>query len=1831
MKTTLRLKSGLALLLSLVMMFSVMTPMMSFMATAISVDETKLGSNTKLTSKTDYAVAPGITESHIITHNKDGSNQVQGFALEVDLSDPTTSVIASYKDYDASKGWGMQMVRDQAIAAEKALGVNVVAGVNGDFYNMGTGQPTGTFVMNGTVYNTNNNWNYFAILNDGTPVIGSGKLDTSNVKECVGGPAVILKDGVITPDGLNSPYGVDQLPRSAVGITADGNIVMFVADGRQAPKSCGQTFKMLAETMIAFGCVDALSLDGGGSSTFVSQHEGSDTIELRNSPCDGAERTVSSALLVCSSAKPSGEFHHASLLPNNNYYTPGSSVEFSAKGVDSSGFAAPLPEDGSYAVADESFGSFTDNVFTSSGKEGTVVVNYMSEGKVSGSTTIEIRTPDELSFAKEELSLAFDQHSDLGLEAKYQGKVINTKAGDFIWELEDAKMGAFEGNTFVASPNESINGTITVKSAYDETVTATMYAVIGRQPYVVWDFEDESYYSFATGYLNANGGISKYLTGDASCNMLLGTYVDTGDIPRGAKGTAEVIDVDSGEVRMGSNALKINYDFTQQPDNKIDGVCIGAYSGTSSMEGTPTAIGLWLYAPEGTPNFWFRMRVLDAGANNGAGAVLTLNFTDRHDSKPADGIGGIDWQGWKYCEAQLTGVGPFALLGGECVRLMNCVNYSGNGDKTVTGAKNPDGTLEWRYLSPAERKGHVFIDNVQFVYGSNTQDVENPIIKSINVGNPDRSGMVNIDANTVFENNEMLIQASFVDFEDKYATGVNYDACRLYIDGKDVTASTTVVDGAFNYISTLANGLHSVKLIVRDNFNNETTETRYFTVNGTQDLPTVRVESADETCVLNKTFTVDFKANAIDKVTGVTTLIKIDKDIIKTAADATVTFAEGFSGTSAYDAEDGTLSITAAGTAAKTADWDNIFSVTFDIPWDVAEGKNFTYRVLEGAITYSDAEITTDSFSSANVIVPVTATYTITNDTIVVGSAGANIYVKDAAGNAVAGVEIYNDDGTYLGTTDKNGAYFSNEFASAAQEFVVYANSGDNYSFKTKNQSFNPAADAEGKPSYVISIATDNAATSKEFGWLASPLMTAEKAQAQYAEKTAYEAEGEAAFATVDGISTLYNYTGSNYEGNRTARINTVDIEGLKEGTEYAYRVGDGAIWSEVMYFTTTVEGTDTKFFVVGDIQAEDLSITNRVFDEIAAKEFDFGLQTGDAVETSSIYNLWTDVLEVFSRDEIQPVDMIHVYGNHELIGDATGDSSKLLFGHNDEEYNYYSVTYGNVYVAVINFQMTNTEEAFLEALEWLKADAAASDAIWKTLSIHSPIYNTNLDANIPWVSENLPAAAQEAGIDVVFTGHDHSYARTSPMIDGEPAENGVVYYICGNTGEKSYSAVIKPEYNFEFFIPRSDYQGIYLDVTANDKEMVINTYDVGMLVDSCIITNESDCVNNGHVFSHNDGWLTCTVCGYKKTVDGYTGVATDEATDRYVNIVDGQLETNKWSKIENDNYYLGADGVAVTGEYKIGEYTYQFDEEGKLTKLAFVNEDGTLATHIWITNPVTGKMNYLGDDGLPVTGTQKITDEVETNKEDVTESVTLTYTFDDNGDLVNGAFHKQGFYTYYYIAGIKQRGWHYVDGYWYYMDRKTGYGMASLEHDGKTSVDKVEDGKYPIEAVDGTTLFFTFDKDGKLVKGALSSTKNGKVFYWANNERLSGWQYAEDAIYYFDSIDFYAVTGEQIIDETVYTFTEDGKLVLKEENFELNGKYYYFDQAGEIVTEHIRSHPCEPEIIEEGNGYIEYSCAACGRTFCFGEKPTDPFIEFINSLKAFFEKIVEFFRNLFS
>jgi exopolysaccharide biosynthesis protein len=76
----------------------------------------------------------------------------------------------------------------------------------------------------------------------------------------------LLRDGAVAADPANQT----RHPRTALGLSAQGDKVwLVVTDGRQAGYSEGATLGEMAELLKGLGAVNAINLDGGGSSAMV--------------------------------------------------------------------------------------------------------------------------------------------------------------------------------------------------------------------------------------------------------------------------------------------------------------------------------------------------------------------------------------------------------------------------------------------------------------------------------------------------------------------------------------------------------------------------------------------------------------------------------------------------------------------------------------------------------------------------------------------------------------------------------------------------------------------------------------------------------------------------------------------------------------------------------------------------------------------------------------------------------------------------------------------------------------------------------------------------------------------------------------------------------------------------------------------------------------------------------------------------------------------------------------------------------------------------------------------------------------------------------------------------------------------------------------------------------------------------------------------------------------------------------------------------------------------------------------------------------------------------
>ena len=120
-----------------------------------------------------------------------------------------------------------------------------------------------------------------------------------SVQQAVGGREWIVRDGAVSISP--HPASADEIhPRSAIGLTADGRLILATVDGRETGVSAGVRLPELAELMLERGAVSAINLDGGGSSSLVVRRAGTETPVIVNRPSDGFERPVTNSIQVIS-------------------------------------------------------------------------------------------------------------------------------------------------------------------------------------------------------------------------------------------------------------------------------------------------------------------------------------------------------------------------------------------------------------------------------------------------------------------------------------------------------------------------------------------------------------------------------------------------------------------------------------------------------------------------------------------------------------------------------------------------------------------------------------------------------------------------------------------------------------------------------------------------------------------------------------------------------------------------------------------------------------------------------------------------------------------------------------------------------------------------------------------------------------------------------------------------------------------------------------------------------------------------------------------------------------------------------------------------------------------------------------------------------------------------------------------------------------------------------------------------------------------------------------------------------------------------------------------
>ena len=273
-------------------------------------------------------------------------------------------------------------------------------------------------------------------------------------------------------------------PRSALGIKADGTVVFYTIDGRQSGHSYGVRIKTLSKRLLELGCVDAINLDGGGSTAIGTVYPGNDAFGIINSPSDGKERKVSTLIGIYNTAQATGSASRLFMYPYSGNYLSGVTQQFTTLATDSGFYKAPTPSQLVYTAPDGT--RTTDGRVRITG-DGEVNIG-VTDGSISGSVTVNcVTNPDAISVYNQDTSTLLGSVNikagdsvNLTAYASLGHKALVADDSCFSWTLSTPELGTVDSNGYFTAGIKAAEGSMTV-SAGSMSVTLPVTVTTNEQ------------------------------------------------------------------------------------------------------------------------------------------------------------------------------------------------------------------------------------------------------------------------------------------------------------------------------------------------------------------------------------------------------------------------------------------------------------------------------------------------------------------------------------------------------------------------------------------------------------------------------------------------------------------------------------------------------------------------------------------------------------------------------------------------------------------------------------------------------------------------------------------------------------------------------------------------------------------------------------------------------------------------------------------------------------------------------------------------------------------------------------------------------------------------------------------------------------------------------------------------------------------------------------------------------------------------------------------------------------------------------------------------------
>ncbi|MEH2071942.1 MAG: metallophosphoesterase [Nostoc sp.] len=175
--------------------------------------------------------------------------------------------------------------------------------------------------------------------------------------------------------------------------------------------------------------------------------------------------------------------------------------------------------------------------------------------------------------------------------------------------------------------------------------------------------------------------------------------------------------------------------------------------------------------------------------------------------------------------------------------------------------------------------------------------------------------------------------------------------------------------------------------------------------------------------------------------------------------------------------------------------------------------------------------------------------------------------------------------------------------------------------------------------------------------------------------------------------------------------------------------------------------------------------------------------------------------------------------GNHD-IRTENGEPQLKYVGFNMNGRRYYTFRRGTVQFFALD---TNSNADWQNQLTWLEKELSRSNAAWKVVYGHHPIYSSGQYGSNPDFIKTFTPLFQKYGVQLYINGHEHNYERTRAI-------DGTTYLICGaGAGNRLVGRSQWTEYStsdlsfaaYEVYPDRIEVNAIATDYRVFDKGII--------------------------------------------------------------------------------------------------------------------------------------------------------------------------------------------------------------------------------------------------------------------------------------------------------------------------------------------------------------------------------------------------------------------------